>query len=50
MGHYTSTYYKSTYQKDYNWEQDISRSTSPYYTTVVGQGPLPKVRFDPKAY
>ena len=46
MGHYVSTYYKSTYQKDYNSSESNYRSISPgeqnpFYTTVTGRTPSP---------
>ena len=46
MGHYVSTYYKSTYQKDYNSSESNYRSFSPgeqnpFYTTVTGRTPSP---------
>jgi len=47
MGHYVSTYYKTTYQKDYNTSSSQNyRSYSPgdsnpFYTTVTGRSPSP---------
>ena len=45
MGHYVSTYYKSTYQKDYNSSESHQSFSpgerNPFYTTVTGQTPTP---------